>query len=54
MIGDHWMDITAARRANLRCAVGVLGEHLPEFFTPCPADILVTTLCELPDHFSLN
>ena len=38
MVGDHWMDIQAGRRAGVAFTLGVLGRHAPDWFAPCPPD----------------
>lgn len=46
MVGDHWMDIQAGRRAGVAKTVGVLGSRPPDWFAPCPPDATVRDLSE--------
>ena len=46
MVGDHWMDVQAGRRAEVALTLGVLGRHDPDWFPPCPPDALVRDLSE--------
>ena len=46
MVGDHWMDVQAGRRAEVAFTLGVLGRHDPDWFQPCPPDALVRDLSE--------
>jgi phosphoglycolate phosphatase len=49
MVGDHWMDVQAGRRAGMAKTVGILGDHDPDWFAPCPPDILIRDLAEWPE-----
>ncbi|MBV9852742.1 MAG: HAD family hydrolase [Armatimonadetes bacterium] len=51
MVGDHWMDIQAGRRAGVALTVGVLGHHAPDWFAPCPPDALARDLAEAEGRF---
>lgn len=48
MVGDHWMDVLAGRRAGMR-TVGVLHQSPAGRFDPEPPDIIVRDLGELLD-----
>lgn len=48
MVGDHWMDVLAGRRAGMR-TVGVLHAGGPDRFDAEPPDIVVRNLGELLD-----
>lgn len=47
MIGDHWMDIQAGRRADVALTVGVLGRRDPDWFAPCPPDAVIQDLSQI-------
>jgi phosphoglycolate phosphatase len=51
MVGDHWMDIQAGRRAGVARTLGVLGGHDADWFAPSPPDVLVRHLGEAGDFF---
>ncbi|HEY3328921.1 MAG TPA: HAD family hydrolase [Capsulimonadaceae bacterium] len=44
MVGDHWMDIQAARNAGCAGAIGVLGRHEGTWFAPASPDLIVQDL----------
>jgi phosphoglycolate phosphatase len=44
LVGDHWMDIQAGRRAGCSSTIGILGDHNANWFDPCPPDHVVKDL----------
>ena len=46
MVGDHWMDVQAGRRAGCLGTLGVLGRNGPDWFAPCPPTHLALDLAE--------
>lgn len=53
MVGDHWMDVLAGRRAGCR-TVGVLRGREASFFDPAPPDLLVNTVANLLEAVSVT
>ena len=51
MVGDHWMDVQAGRRAGVARTVGVLGRHGADWFAPSPPDTLIRDLTEAESCF---
>ena len=41
MVGDHWMDIEAGKRAGCAATVGILGANSADWFAPCPPTSLL-------------
>ena len=51
MVGDHWMDIQAGRRAGVARTLGILGCHDRNWFDPCPPDELLPDLTHAERFF---
>ena len=51
MVGDHWMDVQAGRRAGVALTVGIRGRHESDWFAPCPPDIMFRDFSEAGDCF---
>jgi HAD superfamily hydrolase (TIGR01509 family) len=53
MVGDHWMDVQAGRRAGM-LTVGILDAHGPERFEKMAPDLLLRSVSEISHHMDLT